>query len=253
MSVGAPPRIVRKLYLSIAVPRFTYAADVWFTPISPPRDGIKKAIGSVGFADKLAVIQSSAARVILGALRSTPIVHLDVFASLLPMRYLLNETCQRSAIRLATAPDDHPLRKDVTRILSANRRHHVSPLHSILKYIDKIPYTLEQWRFQKCSSSPLTVTRGLYPSPDSALWEAKTEHARTRVYADGARSNAGMGAGAVLRIHDRMRAWTGTRLSNRDDATVLEAELAGIWLALHLLHRPRYIEEAVISVGSKCF
>lgn len=45
MSVGAPLRIVCKLYLSIAVPRFTYAVDVWFTPISPPSDGRKKLPG----------------------------------------------------------------------------------------------------------------------------------------------------------------------------------------------------------------
>ncbi|QRV93520.1 RNA-directed DNA polymerase from transposon BS [Ceratobasidium sp. AG-Ba] len=48
-----------------------------------------------------------------------------------------------------------------------------------------------------------------------------------------------------------MRAWTGARLGDRDDATVLEAELAGIWLALHALNRLRYIEEAVIYSDSQ--
>ncbi|QRV96299.1 Reverse transcriptase from transposon X-element protein [Ceratobasidium sp. AG-Ba] len=79
----------------------------------------------------------------------------------------------------------------------------------------------------------------LTPKPDS--W----------FLADRARSNAGVGAGAVLRIEERMRAWSGVRLGDRDDATILEAELAGTWLALHLLHRLRYIEEAVIYSDSQ--
>ncbi|QRV81763.1 Reverse transcriptase from transposon X-element protein [Ceratobasidium sp. AG-Ba] len=251
MSVGASPRIVRKLYLSIAVPRFTYAADVWFMPISPPKDDKTRATGSIGFADRLSVIQSSAARIILGALKSTPVVHLDAFSSLLPIRCLLNETCQRSAIRLATVPNKHPLYKDVKRTLKVNRKYHASPLHNILRYIEKAPFELEQWSFKECPTPPLTIPRNLFPSADSALWEARVEHARTKVYADGAKNKTGVGAGAVLQIYDRMRAWTGARLGKRDDATILEAELAGIWLALHVLQRLRYIEEAVIYSDSQ--
>ncbi|QRV86981.1 Reverse transcriptase from transposon X-element protein [Ceratobasidium sp. AG-Ba] len=251
MSTGAPPRIIRKLYLSIAVPRFTYAADIWFTPISPPSDGRSRASGSTGFADKLAVIQSSAARIILGALRSTPLVHLDAFSSLLPMRYLLNEACQRSAIRLATVPDKHPLYKDVSRILRISRKHHASPPVSILRYIRNLPFDLEQWSFRQCPIPPLTIPRNLFPSDSDALWEIRVDHARTKVYADGAGNSAGVGAGAVLQIHGRMRAWTGARLGGRDEASILEAELAGIWLALHLLHRLRYIEDAVLYSDSQ--
>ncbi|QRV93447.1 RNA-directed DNA polymerase from transposon X-element [Ceratobasidium sp. AG-Ba] len=197
-------------------------------------------------------VSCSQARVVLGALRSTPIVHLDAFSSLLPMRCLLNETCQRSAIRLATVPNEHPLYKDVKRTLRTGRKRHASPLHNILKYIGKIPpFELEQWTFKQCETPPLTVPRNLFPSPNAAIWEHRVEQARTKVYADGARNKAGVGAGAVLQIHDRMRAWTGARLGDRDDATVLEAELAGIWLALHALNRLRYIEEAVIYSDSQ--
>ncbi|QRV80016.1 Reverse transcriptase from transposon X-element protein [Ceratobasidium sp. AG-Ba] len=48
-----------------------------------------------------------------------------------------------------------------------------------------------------------------------------------------------------------MRAWTGARLGNRDEATILEAELAGIWLAAHLLRRLKYIEDAATYSDSQ--
>lgn len=35
ISYGANPAMLRRLYLSIAVPRFAYAADVWYSPVTP--------------------------------------------------------------------------------------------------------------------------------------------------------------------------------------------------------------------------
>ncbi|QRV76909.1 RNA-directed DNA polymerase from transposon X-element [Ceratobasidium sp. AG-Ba] len=251
MSCGAPPRIVRKLYVSIAVPRFTYAADVWFTQIRPPKEGSTRYSGSTGFANKLLVIQSLAARVILGALRSTPIAHLNAFSSLLPVQYLLNEVCQRAAIRLATVPNLHPLRKEVAHILRVNRKSHTSPMHNLLRYIEQLPVDLEQWSFKNDRVPPLTIPKDYFASRSTTTWAIRTEHARTKVYADGARNKHGTGAGAVLRVHERTSAWTGFRLGDRDQATILEAELVGIWLAFHLVHRLRYVEEAVVYSDSQ--
>ncbi|QRV96979.1 RNA-directed DNA polymerase from transposon BS [Ceratobasidium sp. AG-Ba] len=184
-------------------------------------------------------------------MRSTPIAHLNAFASLLPIQYLLNETCQRAAIRLATVPDQHPLRREVAHILRVNRKSHVSPMHNLLRYIERLPVDLEQWTFKHDSIPPLTIPKDYFASANTALWAIRTEHARTKVFADGARNKNGVGAGAILRVNERTSAWTGFRLGDRNQATILEAELIAIWLAYHLVHRLRYIEEAVIYSDSQ--
>jgi hypothetical protein len=122
MSYGASPRVVRQLYLSIAVPRFTYAADIWYSPVTPKGTSARGS-GSVGAAAKLERVQSVAARVILGAMRSTPIAALNAFASLPPIHLRLNSICHSAAIRLASAPQDHPLYKAVAKCAQGWKRH----------------------------------------------------------------------------------------------------------------------------------
>ncbi|QRW06344.1 RNA-directed DNA polymerase from transposon X-element [Ceratobasidium sp. AG-Ba] len=102
-----------------------------------------------------------------------------------------------------------------------------------------------------CAAHDITVPKDYFPSPDTALWETRTDQARTKVYADGSRAKLGVGAGAVLRVDGRTRAWTGFRLGDQHEATVIEAELVGIWLALHLVHRLRYTEEVVLYCDSQ--
>ncbi|QRW06107.1 Reverse transcriptase from transposon X-element protein [Ceratobasidium sp. AG-Ba] len=250
MSYGASPRTARRLYLSIAVPRFTYAADVWFQPVRPPTTGSTRFRGSIGFARRLAVVQSSAARAILGALRSTPVVHLDAFASLLPLPYLMNEACQRAAVRLITAPETHPLRKSVDHALRG-RKSHLSPLHHILAYVKDIPYNLERWEFKGGRVTPLTVPPGLFPSRDTALLEAERDHARIKIYVDGARNKHGVSGAAVLRVHDLTKLRVGARLGDREHYSILEGELAGILCAVKILDRLLYIGEATIYSDSQ--
>ena len=48
-ATGISPHQMHQLYQAVAVPSFTYAADVWFSPIVRSMEG-KKARGSVGVA-----------------------------------------------------------------------------------------------------------------------------------------------------------------------------------------------------------
>jgi hypothetical protein len=52
-SYGASPSKVRRLYLSVTVPRFVYAADIWYAPVTL-KGTARRGTGSVGAADKLA-------------------------------------------------------------------------------------------------------------------------------------------------------------------------------------------------------
>ncbi|KAG8684497.1 hypothetical protein FRC09_015351, partial [Ceratobasidium sp. 395] len=251
MSYGASPRVVRRLYLSIAVPRFTYAADVWFTPVVPPSvSGLTRFTGSVGFAKKFFKVQAAAARAILGAIRSTPLENLNAFAGLLPIPYLLNEVCQRSATRLISVPDIHPLRKEVDRALTG-RKVHVTPLQNILRYPKKMPYKVEQWDFKDCKARHLQVPPGLFPSCEDALRVVRTDQAPIQAFADGSRSDAGVGGAAVLRFKGTTRARSGARLGTREQCSSLEAELAGILCATRAVNRMLVVNLATIYSDSQ--
>ncbi|CUA67582.1 putative RNA-directed DNA polymerase from transposon BS [Rhizoctonia solani] len=211
MSYGASATTARRLYSSIAIPRFTYAADVWYTPVTAGPG--KRKTGSAGFASRLARIQSSAARAILGAMRSTPVASLDAHLDLLPMHILLNEACQRAAIRLAATPPGHPLHKAV--------------------FTDVKPTDFEQWPLGR---RPLpSVQPEHYPDRLTAAAHAWSDQAHLLVFADAAVSRAGVAVGAVLWETGGREVKTGFRLGEPGSHTSLDAELAGILLAAHLV------------------
>lgn len=160
MSYGASMEIARRLYLSIAVPHFTYAADVWYSPVTISTSPGVRNSGSAGFAKRLGRIQSMAARAILGAMKSTPVTSLDVHAGLLPVHLLLNEACQRAAIRLTSAPADHPLAKAIARS-AKGRKTHISPLQRILQFSGYSPNEFEKWQLH--GRTPLVLAPP--PSP----------------------------------------------------------------------------------------
>src|SRR6266481_2738115 len=66
-AMGISPRLMRQLYQAISLPCFTYAADVWFTPVTRDVAG-GKARGSAGAAHRLASVQRISTIAVTGAL-----------------------------------------------------------------------------------------------------------------------------------------------------------------------------------------
>src|SRR6266481_4452938 len=87
-SVGVRPSLMRQLYNSVAVPKMTYAADVWYTPVSKQL-GRQRLSGLVGVTSKLVSLQRMATTAITGILRSTATDILDLHAGVLPVELLL--------------------------------------------------------------------------------------------------------------------------------------------------------------------
>lgn len=248
MAYGAPAHILKRLYLSVAVPRFSYAADIWYRPVTLGEDG-KSNSGAIGMAKRLGRIQHTAARVILGAMRSTPTSALDAHAGLLPMHLLLNEVCERAAIRLATLPPEHPLAKSVSRCIRG-RASHVPPLQSILHYSGHLP--------DEYDNVPIVIThrarnlpRLAFPNRLSATMNAHTDHTYTQVFADGSAGPVGVGAAAVRYTGGNRSAVAGKRLGKQGEVSVLDAEIVGIWMAAHLVLKSPEIVEAIIYTDSQ--
>ena len=91
-----------QLYLSVALPKMTYAADIWFTPIHHSNNSSchlsMMAFGSVGFANKLVKVQRIVALHIAGALCSTTTDLLDTHVNLVPIRLTLDQQLFNSTL-----------------------------------------------------------------------------------------------------------------------------------------------------------
>src|SRR6266481_3184361 len=128
-AMGIKSELMRRLFLAVAVPRFTYAADIWFTPICRKLDKAR-GLGSIGMAKRLTSIQRIATLAITGAIRSTASDIMEAHAYLAPIELLLDKVCHRSTLRMASLPAEHPLHKLVRHSAPEVRFSPVqTPLH----------------------------------------------------------------------------------------------------------------------------
>ncbi|KAJ7123913.1 hypothetical protein C8R46DRAFT_839668, partial [Mycena filopes] len=88
---GISARHMRRLYLSVCVPRMLYAAGVFLSPPPGNRSAGQSRARERGIIKNLRTIQRRAALAITGALPSTPTELLDIYAHLLPIAQLIEK------------------------------------------------------------------------------------------------------------------------------------------------------------------
>ena len=108
ISTGIGIKLMRQLYVTVALPKMTYTLDVWYTPPTKPV-GQRKSIGSVGVLCQMTKLQRLASLAIVGGMKSTPTDLLDAHAGLFPIKLTLLHICHRAAVQLCTLPAMHPL------------------------------------------------------------------------------------------------------------------------------------------------
>ena len=141
MASGVNLRLMQQLYHAVAIPKMTYAVDVWYTP-QCRKEGAKNDSSSVGITNKLASLQWMATLAITGALRSTATDILDLHAGTQPVRLLLLRLCNWAALRLTSLPDGHPLHV-IYRIRTRWYKTHCSPLHELPSIFSIVPNSIE--------------------------------------------------------------------------------------------------------------
>jgi hypothetical protein len=130
---GLSAPLLRRLYKAVAIPKATYAADVWFTPIQTSPSG-KKRLGSVGAASRLTRMQRQAALAITGCFRTAATDYAEAHANLIPIELLLKDLCLRAITRMVGLNDKHhPLTKVVKHVLRCPVKQHPSPIHVLAK------------------------------------------------------------------------------------------------------------------------
>ena len=237
MAKGVSAKLMRKLYLSVAVPKFTYGAGIWFRPtfIEGANHSQK---GSIGIAKNLARIQRMATISITGAMRTTATDTLDAHAHLLPVTLLLQKTCHQAALRLSSLPRHHPLFKHLQHIAKhAGISRHRTSIHNLIATFHTFPDEIET---VDTIHRPKNLGSIAY-EPHIAIDKAKAirEHNDLRdeimIYTDGSAHDGGVGAAAILyRTGKEPRALT-FHLGSDKHHTVYEAEIVGLTLAAKLL------------------
>lgn len=232
---GVCPRLMRQLYLSIAIPRMLYAADIFLTPQVERKNA---RVNSGAIRTRLASIHGKAAVRILGGFRSSPHEVAIVHAGLLPFHLLVKKVRTTAAIRLATLPSSHPLHNPVRQAADHVPVRHITPLHDLMKLLPVHPDRME--KISAVRLHPRWIP-GIATSIDSnrqLAIERESSSAREnrwRVYTDGSGVEGYIGAAAVLMKGRETVATLRYRLGRITRHTVYEGEGVGILLGLELV------------------
>ncbi|KAF5383009.1 hypothetical protein D9615_004880 [Tricholomella constricta] len=234
-STGIKPDFMEQLFTAVAVPKFTYAADVWYTPIRrKPRN--KRDSGSVGPAKQLAKIQRLALIAITGSMRSAPTDALELHADLLPVDLLMDKICHRSAMRIASLPEAHPLHKRIRNCTRYKVKRHRSPLHNLTDIYHLDPDDIETINpVRQLPTYQHPFTTHIAETREESLQENRDNEAHIKIYTDGSGYKGQAGAAAILIADDRTPTKMQYHLGPLSRNTTFEAEAVGVALGLQLL------------------
>ena len=250
VSGGMPPGRLRQLYTTVAIPAFTYAADIWFTGIHPSPSGLKR-IGSIAISKKLTTVQRHVTKLITGSLNTAASDVLETHANLLPIDLLFDKILFRAATRLASLQPPHPLFALARKAAKRFVRKHRSPLHYLFHTTGVDPFTIEPIAptRRRHNFKPSFSTSILSNKPD-ALAAAKTHHnTQVTLYCDGSGFEGGIGASAVLYVNKTEQKSLRYFLGPATEHTVYEGELVGLSLALHLLNSIHFQLHSYTIIG----
>ena len=198
LSTSIRSRFMRQLYCAVAIPKFTYAADVWYVPVMR---GLQraKATRSVGATKRLASIQHMAITTISGMLHTTAMDVMEAHANVMPIELLMHKVCHRAAIRLVTLLLSHLLHKLVQICVCWRVKCHLSPIHMLLQAYNIDPSKIETIAL---ASRPPNHKYNMPTEIASSREESKEadadDKATFKVYTDGSGQDGMASAAAVL-------------------------------------------------------
>ena len=240
-SWGVTPKYARRLFISVALLRIMYGADLWCHPMQGERSGMKIR-GSAKVQKQLVTLQRAGAIAITGGLRTSPTDSLDTTSFLLPVSLLVDKTCHRALTRMATLPKEHPLHLLVRKNASRRVKRHRAPLHTLLSLYDlnptlveKIPSTARNP--EHTGKSPFDIR--IPKDRNSSIAEATEASEELQIYSDGSAMEGKVRAAAILMKRGTITNSLHYHLGSDAEHTVHEAELVGLILGLHLIKQER--------------
>ena len=248
-SRGISAKGMRQLYTAIAVPRMSYAAEVWFT--LPHKHGVaaKNRTGSVKFTNRLQSAQRKAVITMLGAMRTTAGDVLNTHAFTPPPHLLFLKALTRTATRLVSLPDSHPLRKPVLRAIKRPVKRHRSPLHTLFATTNVRPNRYETvLATRRRRNYKMLGTVEIDEDKEVAIEKANCITGLA-IFTDGSGHEGKIGAAAVMMQDGRVKKKLTYHLGSEKEHTVYEAEALAVVLALHMLSGLR-TELSKVTIGT---
>jgi ribonuclease HI/exonuclease III len=236
-STGVKSKLMRQLYISVALPKITYGLDVWYTPPSKPA-GYTKNTGSVGVLRNLQKTQRLATTAITGTLRSAPTDLIDAHAGLWPMELALMKACHRAVTRMLTLPHSHPLHKIIVKAKRSPPGKHLSPIDQLIKTFKLRNVKMETIDpIRRNRAENIRFTTFIEKSREVSISNEKIDTADYKAYSDGSGQEDGIGASAILykkglsRPTKTIQAYLGPKSKHN----TYEAEAAGALLAIWII------------------
>ncbi|KAG5726184.1 hypothetical protein E4T56_gene14728 [Termitomyces sp. T112] len=221
----------------VAVPAFTYAADMWFIGVTTPLDGGRRS-GSVLVIKKLCHTQYKAAKLVTSVLSTTAGDALDIHANLLLMDLLFWKVLTHAAVRILSLPPPHPLHSLAHQAANWFVRRHRSPLHKLFSFTGVDPTSIETVHsIHRQPNYHPSLTTHIMDDKDAALVAITNTHVSTSisVYCDGYGFEGGIGTSAVLYVNCWETSYLTYCLGSDAEHTVYEGKAMGFTLGLHLL------------------
>jgi ribonuclease HI len=234
---GVKAKLMRQLYLAVALPKITYGIDVWYTPPTKPA-GYTKNIGSAGALRNFQKVQRIATLAITGTLRTSPNDFVDLHAGTYPMELALLKACHSAMVRFATLPNSHPLHQIIRKARHHPPAKHLSPLDKLIKQFSHLNTKIETIQ------PAITLTRlnprikiHIDPNREDSIKSESTDSADFKIFSDGSGHDDGIGSAALIYEKNRSRPLRSLQyyLGTPDKHNTYEAEAAGAILALWIL------------------
>ena len=246
LSWGVTPKYAQRLFISMALPRIMYGADLWCHPMQGERSGTKIR-GSAKVQKHLVTLQRAGAIAITGGLCTSPTDSLNTTSFLLPISLLVDKTCYRALTRMVTLPKKHPLHLLVRKNASCRVKRHCTPLHTLLSLYDLNPTLVEKIPSTACNpehtgKSPFDIR--IPKDRNSSIAKATKASKEIQIYSDSSAMEGKVGAAAILMKRGTITNSLHYHLGSDAEHTVYEAELVGLILRLHLIKQER--------TGGKC-
>ena len=123
----------KQLLNTVAVPRFTYSAEVWYTYLHKPETATK-ARGSVTITNKLCSVQCKVAKSITRRLSTTAGDIRDIHVYILLIDFLFCKLLFCATLHLCTLPTAHLLHPCVHSAGHQKVKQHLSPLYHLINF-----------------------------------------------------------------------------------------------------------------------
>lgn len=243
---------IQQLYLTVAIPKMAYAAEVWYTLPHKTNETHTKRTGSIKFTNLIQSAQRKVTITMLGVMRTTAGDVLNAHALTPPPHLLFLKVLIRSATRLLALPEHHPLHKPVQKAVRRKPKRHKSPLHVLFTTTGVKPHKFEsilpahrRRNYKMLADVQIENDRG------TAI--AKANNFKGVVaFTDGSGYEEHIGAAAILTVNGTELKSLRYQLGPDTKHTVYEAEIFAVLLALHLLSQvARPLKQVTIGLDNQ--